>query len=336
MNHPIITLEEAWLSSHVREFYRANSLADPNAEDGLTGYATAPLMEFGAKRLGSMDQNGIRLQVVSHVPNPHPLEVEVASKVNDELHQLVKGMPDGRFAAFATLPMKHPDAAATELKRCVQELGFLGTLVDSNCGGRFYDDAFFWPVFEAATELDVPVYIHPCPNERVKQVLYAGNYPDHVATSMSEYGWGWHNETAVHLMRLYAAGVFDRFPRLKIVLGHCGEMLPFQLDRTARVMERQWPHLGCKRERGFRQVWDENVWITTSGMFSVATMACVLRQCKKDRVMFSVDYPFGHNEEGVKFLSALKDEGLVDDEGLRRIAYKNAEALLGVKVGMEV
>lgn len=107
--------------------------------------------------------------------------------MNDELHANITAQPAGRFAAFATLSMAYPEDAAKELQRCVQELGFVGALIDSNCGGRFYDDAFFWPVFEAAVALDVPLYIHPCPNEAVKKVLYEGNYSAHVATSMSEY-----------------------------------------------------------------------------------------------------------------------------------------------------
>ncbi|KAJ4302751.1 hypothetical protein N0V90_001641 [Kalmusia sp. IMI 367209] len=330
--HPIITLEEAWLSKHVRAFLAANSFPDPNAEDGLTGFVTSSLMELGPQRLQSMDDNGISLQVISHVPNPLPLDVDTARKVNDELSSTIHAQPAGRFAAFATLPMKHPSEAAAELRRCVQDLGFVGALIDSNCGGRFYDDAVFWPVFEAAAELDVPIYMHPCPNEAVRKLLYAGNYSEHVATSMSEYAWGWHNETAVHFLRLYAAGLFDRFPALKLVLGHCGEMLPFQLERTSNVIDRQWPHIGCKRDRSFRTVWNENVWITTSGFFETANMGCVLRQCKADRVMFSVDYPFGKNEAGLDFLRRLREEGLVDEEGLERIAWRNAEKLLGVSV----
>lgn len=332
LSHPIITLEEAYLSPSVRAFLSASSYPDPNDESGLTGFVTSSLMEFGAERLSSMDASGISLQIVSHVPNPLPLDVSTAVSVNSEVHAHIKSQPQGRFAAFATLPMAHPTAAASELTRCVQELGFVGALIDSNCGGRFYDDAFFHPVFEEAARLDVPIYIHPCPNEAVKKVLYAGNYSDHIATSLSEYTWGWHAEAATSFLRLFASGLFDRLPTLKILLGHCGEMIPFQMERTANVIERQWPHIGGKRERGFRQVWAENVWVTTSGFFDTGNMACVLRACAVERVLFSVDYPFGRNENGVKFLEKLREEGLVDEQGLERIAWKNAEALLGVRV----
>ena len=176
LSHPIITLEEAYLSPSVRAYLAASSYPDPNDEAGLTGIVTPSLMEFGAERLSSMDASGISLQIVSHVPNPLPLDIRTAVAVNDEIHAHIQAQPRGRFAAFATLPMAHPSAAASELTRCIRSLSFVGALIDSNCGGRFYDDPFFHPVFEAAARLNVPVYIHPCPNEAVKKVLYAGHY----------------------------------------------------------------------------------------------------------------------------------------------------------------
>ena len=116
------------------------------------------------------------------------------------------------------------------------------------------------------------------------------------------------------------------------MLGHCGEMIPFQMERTAGVMERQWPHIGGRRERGFREVWGENVWVTTSGFFETGNIRCVLGACALERVLFSVDYPFGKNERGVRFLERLREEGIVDGKGLEKIAWKNAEELLGIKV----
>lgn len=185
-------------------------------------------------------------------------------------------------------------------------------------------------MFEAAAKLDVPVYLRPAPNPQTKPLLYNGNYPDNVAISLSEYRCGWHNETAVHYLQLFEAGLFDRYPTLKIVLGHLAEMLPFQLDRIGVISGRQWPQIGLKLNRDLRQVWDENIWISTSGMFFLAPMATVLRQFKADRIMFSVDYPFGKNEAGLAFLKALKADGMVSDDLLEGIAYRNAERLLKV------
>ena len=329
--HPLIALEEHWFSQSVRDFYVANGVKHPNDENGLSGMVTPALMEFGEARLKAMDESGLSLQIVSHTPNTLPLDLATCVKVNDELSELMQPRPD-RFRGFATLPMANPEAASRELRRCVRDLGFVGTLIDSNCEGRFYDDRFFWPVFEAAAELDVPVYLHPSPNLQTKPLLYNGNYPDGVAESLSQYGWGWHNETAIHFLRLFAGGVFDQYPSLKIVLGHLGEMLPFQLDRIEGISARQWPHIGLKLRRNLRQVWDENIWITTSGMFFLAPMACALKQCKPDRIMFSVDYPFSKNEEGLAFLKALEAERMVSDDVLEGIAYKNAQRLLKVAI----
>lgn len=333
---PTITLEEHWCSQHVRDLYKIKGKEDPNDESGVLGFVTETLMELGPQRLQAMDDHGVSLQVISHVANIIAIGSATCRKVNDELADLIKSQPEGRFAGFATLPMAEPEAACTEFRRCVKELGFPGTLIDNTSEGRFYDDEFFWPVFQTAEELDVPVYIHPAPNEDTKPLLYDGNYPEAVAMSLSQFVWGWHSETAVHFLRLFAAGLFDRFPKLKIVLGHMGEMLPFQLDRIEAISDRMWPAVGTQLRRSLRQVWDENLWITTSGMFALAPMATVLRQCKHDRIMFSVDYPFGSNERGRQFLEKLKKDGMVRDEVLEDIAYRNAEKLLGIRIKNEL
>lgn len=329
--YPTITIEEHWLSGAVVDYYAAQSRQDPYQETVLLRRCRDELVELGDQRIKSMKESQISLQIVSHAPNSLALDVQTCIKVNDELAQAVRDRP-GTFAGFATLPMIDPPAASQEFRRCVKELKFLGALIDNNCNGRFYDDPFFWPVFEAAQELDVPIYLHPSYNEQTKSLLYDGHYPNAIAQTLSMYAWGWHSENALHILRLFAAGVFDKFPRLKIIIGHMGEMLPFQLDRIIRVTSKQWPLVGVNPERQFCQVWDENIWITTSGMFTVAPMATIVRQCKPDRILYSVDYPFTRNEWGMQFLKDLRDDGLVSDEVLEGIAYKNAEKLLGVKV----
>ena len=328
--YPLITLEEHFLAQSVRDFYDAHGTVHPDDFGSLGERNTPLLLEFGEKRLESMDESGVSLQIVSHVPNVLALDLATCVQANNELSERIKGFHPDRFRGFAILPMNFPEDAGNELRRCVKDLGFVGTLVDSNVEGTFYDNDFFWPVFETAVELDVPVYIHPSVNSGTKPLLFEGNYPANVAESLSQYGWGWHSETAISFLRLFAAGVFDQFPRLKIVLGHLGEMLTFQLDRIEGITNGQWPHIGSLLQRTLRQVWDENVWITSSGMFSLTPMAAVVRQCKLDRIMYSVDYPYDQNEHGLAFLQALKAEGMVSDEALEGIAHKNAEALLKV------
>ena len=319
--YPFITLEEHFLADAARAFYAANGTQHP--DDG--GFVTAQLEEIGDERLTSMDDSGVSLQVISHSPNSLALDLTTCVEVNNELKDKICPYPD-RFRGFATLPMKYPEDASKELYRCVQDLHFLGALIDSNCEGKFYDDRSYWPVFEAAVDLDVPLYLHPNINEQTKPLLYDGNYPADVATALSRYGWGWHSETGVHFLRLFAAGLFDQYPKLKLVLGHLGEMLPFQLDRIQAITD------GWKNTRKLREVWDENVWITSAGMFSLAPMAAVVRQCKPDRVLFSVDFPFDTNKEGLDFMTALKADGLVSDEVLEGIANKNAQSLLKVTI----
>lgn len=270
-----------------------------------------------------MDAGGVNFQVISHGPLDAPASICI--QANNELAEAISKNPT-RLAGFATLPMGEPVAAAAELERCVKTLGFVGTLVDSHFEGEHYDDEKFWPVFEKAQELDVPVYIHPTFASEEMMGYFKGNYADDVAVALSAFGWGWHSDTGLHVLRLFAAGVFDRFPRLKIVIGHMGELLPFQLERIFPQSER-WG----KRERGLREVWMESIWVTTSGMFSLAPLACLLQTTSVDHVLYSVDYPFSSNEKGKAFVEEIEKSGLLKGEDMEKFAYKNAESLLKVK-----
>lgn len=145
--------------------------------------------------------------------------------------------------------------------------------------------------------------------------------------SLLASSWNWHSEVALHVFKLFAAGLFDRFPRLKIVIGHFGEMIPFMLQR----LEQLSPRWG-ERQRNFRIVYDENLWITTSGVWSLDPLRCILANTRKERILFSVDYPFARNEWGKKWMEDLRESGLVTEEELLMIAYKNAEKLLGLRV----
>lgn len=188
--YPTITLEEHWLAPSVVEFYAASSRLDPYQSTDLLKARREDLMELGVIRLKSMRENQVALQVVSHAANSIALDVETCIQVNDQLAAACSYHRDS-FAAFATLPMIDPVAASQELRRCVKDLKFVGALIDNNCGGRFYDDSFFWPVFEAAQELDVPIYIHPSYNEQTKPLLHDGNYPEAIAQTFGMYVWGW-------------------------------------------------------------------------------------------------------------------------------------------------
>lgn len=187
---PTITLEEHWLSPSVIDFYAAKSRPDPYQETELLKARRQDLLEFGEVRLKSMRENQVTLQVVSHAPNALALDLKTCTEVNDQLAKGFNIEPES-FAGFATLPMIEPEAASDELRRCVEGLKFVGALIDNNCEGRFYDDPYFWPVFEKAEQLDVPIYLHPSYNSQTKPLLHDGNYPEAIAQTLGMYAWGW-------------------------------------------------------------------------------------------------------------------------------------------------
>ncbi|KAK9317526.1 hypothetical protein V1524DRAFT_445346 [Lipomyces starkeyi] len=278
------------------------SEASPEARDHYANFPPhilSKLESLGEERIQDLDKGKVSLQVISH--GPGNISPPVCSVANDDLASAVSRNPT-RLAGFAMLPMSEPAAAAKELERCVKELGFVGALVDNHLNGQFYDDERFWSVFEKAQELNVPIYIHPSFASDSMMEHYKGNYSDSVAMALSAYGWAWHTETGLHILKLFASGLFDCFPKLKIVIGHMGEMLPFQLERIFLISER-WG----KRERGLRE--------TTS----------------IDHVLYSVDYPFSANEKGLEFFEEIEKSGLIAGKDLEMFAFGNAENLLGVK-----
>ena len=321
---PFITLEEHFSSPRITK----------EVPEAKAHYANFPphilskLECLDDGRIQDMDKGQVSLQILSHGPGDVPLSV--CAGVNDDLAVAISQNPS-RLAGFATLPMAEPEAAAVELDRCVRQLGFVGALIENHLSnGQFYDNERFWSVFAKAQELDVPIYIHPTfASDNMMEDYYKGNYSDSVALALSAYGWAWHTETGLHILRLFASGVFDQFPRLKIVIGHMGEMLPFQIDRVFAVSER-WG--GERRRRGLREVWRNNIWITTSGMFSLAPLACLLQTIPIDHLLYSVDYPFSPNERGLQFFEEVKMSGLIKEEDLELFAFRNAENLLRVKV----
>ncbi|KAE9379311.1 putative 2-amino-3-carboxymuconate-6-semialdehyde decarboxylase, partial [Stipitochalara longipes BDJ] len=310
---PLITLEEHYVSQE----------AESSHFIGFPQELLTKLKSLGDERIEELDKGGVSIQVISH--GPFEGSPDMCHKANNELTEAISKNPT-RLAGFAVLPMTDPKAAANELSRCVRELGFVGALVDNHLeNGSFYDDENFWPVFETAQKLDVPIYLHSTFASDSMLEHYKGNYDDKVATALSAFGWGWHAETGLHILRLYCSGLFDRYPKLKIIIGHMGELLPFQLERIIRA-SRMWG-----RERGLREVWQSNIWITTSGTFALAPLACLLQTTTIDHVLYSVDYPFSTNEMGKQFINEIQRSKLMTEGELELFAYLNAEKLLKMK-----
>ncbi|KAL5000342.1 hypothetical protein BDV10DRAFT_162525 [Aspergillus recurvatus] len=321
---PIITLEEHFLS-------RA-ALASPNALNekmravpGLFDNFT----ELGPRRIADMDAGQVTIQVISH--GPGDLSPAQCREANNQLAEAVRAYPT-RFAGFAELPMHEPQEAAAELRRmcsgAFDGIRFVGALVDSHTeSGIYYDGPEFDVLWNEATELDVPIYIHPTwPSQQLFTAYHFPNIPEDVNAAILSFGFGWHSDVAIHILRLYAAGVFERFPKLKIIIGHMGEMIPYMLQRIERVSLR-WG-----KERSFKEVWDHNLWLTTSGNWALDPLACILRNTKHDRIMYSVDYPFAKSADGLKWLEELEESGMVTEEALEGIRWRNAAQLLKLSV----
>ena len=280
----------------------------------------AKLQSLSDERIQDMNNGNVSLQVISHGPGIRsPI---LCAAANDELASAISKKPN-RMAGFAMLPMSDPVATARELEGCIDDLRFVGALVDNHVNGQFYDDEHFWTVFEKAQELNVPLYIHP--SFAADNELYKGNYDDSIALALGAFGWGWHSETALSILKMFASGLFDHYPTVKIIIGHIGEMLPFQLGRIITISD-SWG-----RNRGFREVWKNNIWVTTSGMFAIPPLACLLQTNLIDHVLYSVDYPFSTNDTGLAFIEEIQNSGLIAKEDLEKIAFRNAENLLGVK-----
>ena len=148
-----------------------------------------------------------------------------------------------RFAGFAALALQEPEKAAAEFERCVRQLGFKGALVHGTTRGVFLDDPQFTPLFETAQALDVPIYLHPAPPPKPVQEAYFGGLPGELGFFLATAAWGWHAEAGMHSLRLIVSGLFDRFPKLKLIIGHMGEDLPFSIARAEAVLSGVTKHL---------------------------------------------------------------------------------------------
>lgn len=324
MTPPLVTLEEHFLAAAVANDAGSNDKYTEQLKH-LPGLSDK-LTDLDSLRLQQMDVGKVSLQVISHCPGAKTAAQCVAA--NDQLAEAVRQRPD-RFAGLAVFDVADPEHAAAELRRAVTKLGFRGALVDSHTAdGGYFDGPEYDVLWRTAVELDVSIYIHPTwASDEVMRTLYTGDaIPRAAAVSLSSSGFGWHSDVATHFLRLFAARVFDRFPKLKIILGHFGEMLPFMIERIGALSKRWGAY-----ERDFVTVWNENVWVTTSGVWGLAPMRCLLSNTSVDRIMYSVDYPFAKNEDGLRWWGELEASGLLSAEGLQKVAHGNAEQLLGVK-----
>ncbi len=226
-----ITLEEHYVTPEYLEGPGHGMMRQPQM-----ARVVEQLLDIGGRQIAEMDAAGMDIQVLSlNSPGVEQLETTEAAgfaqKCNDTLAEAIRKFPS-RLSGLAALPTALPDTAADELERAVKDLGFKGAVINGHTHGRYLDDPFFWPLLERAETLQVPIYLHPAPPpQAVIQASYSGNFSAEVTYALSTSLWGWHIETATHILRIILSGAFDRFPRLQFIIGHMGEGLPFFLPR---------------------------------------------------------------------------------------------------------
>lgn len=315
----IVTLEEHFTTP---EFLRATALHTPAI--AKVPALEARLLDLGEQRLAAMDEGGVDLQILSLAAtgqeNLAPADAtSLVRDANDVAYAATDRNPT-RLRMFASLALKQPEAAARELERGVEHLRCVGGFVNGTEGGTFLDDARYFPLFEAAEALDVPLYIHPTAPSPLIGEAYFSNLPERSAYFLSTAAWGWHAELAMHCLRLILAGTFDRFPRLKVIVGHMGEGLPFSLLRAQDGL----PSAVTGLERSVLDYFQDHFFITTSGYFSTPPLRCAIDVLGADRIMYSVDYPYRSNLAGANLLRSTG----ISPQDLKKVASGNAEAAL--------
>ncbi len=319
-----IAIEEHFITPMYREKVAANEFRNfylTSRSEQLGHDIAEQNADLGAKRLAHMDAAGVDVQVLSFgSPGPQGFAAEVAIPMardaNDRAHATVQAHPT-RFAAFAALPTADPQAAAKELERCVTKLGFKGAMIHGHTQGEFLDEKKFWPIFEAAQALDVPIYLHPTLAHPGALGSYFRGYEE-----LARAGWGFAIDTSCHFLRIVFAGVFDAYPKLRIILGHLGEGLPFAMhrlnDHTARAAARR----GLKRAP--IDYLRENLLVTTSGNWYEPAFVCTLLALGADNILFAIDWPYEPNVTGMEFLKKLS----ISEADREKIAHGNAERIL--------
>jgi predicted TIM-barrel fold metal-dependent hydrolase len=315
------------LATHAKKVF-----AELVSHDALA-YARGRSTNVGAQRLQDMDEGGIAIQILSLAGpvNCTHMEAEagaaLARDINDELKKAVDAHPH-RFKALAELPWHAPRLAIAELRRCVTDLGFVGAMMAGSvgCTGKFLDDPEFNELLSEFEALNVPLYLHPgIAPPAVIDAYYT--FPDKplLSATLAGMGWGWHNEVAIHVLRLAISGTLDRHPKLRIVVGHQGEMLPMMLQRFDAMFDAKI--FGLQRSVG--EALRSQVWLAISGLFSLPPTQVAIQTWGVDRILFANDYPYIEAQRVPGFVTALGD--LVGPSDLRKICQSNAEELFGFK-----
>lgn len=315
-----IALEEHFMTPDFVDYWSKTAI---NISPALFGKVREVLEDFGERRLAGMDRNNIERSVLSlagpgvQVEPDTAVAVKMARKCNDFLAEQISHHPD-RYAGFAHLALQDPLEAASELERCVRQLGFNGAMINGQTNGAYLDDDRFSVVWERASDLNVPIYIHPSNPADVPYMYH--NHPELFGPV-----WSWTVETGNHALRILFSGVFDRFPKAKLILGHMGETLPYQLwrfDSRWAISNRGNMSLDMTPSDYFKR----NIYATTAGVCSDEPLRCAMDAMGADRVMFSSDYPFEKIDEAGSWI----DGSRLSDQERDMVCYQNAKSVLGL------
>jgi predicted TIM-barrel fold metal-dependent hydrolase len=312
---PVIAIEEHYWD---RELFSRVS-----GQEGIRGESLLKrLYDLGELRIAEMDEAGVDMQVLSlGAPGAQKLDAKIAETIargaNNRLAEAVGKHPE-RLQAFACIPTELPQEAARELERAVTQLGFKGAMIHGMTNGMFHDEERFWCIYEMAEKLDVPVYFHPSfPNKAVSELYYDKYAPDF--PQVVRAAWGYTVETATQAIRLILSRVFEKHPGFKVILGHFGETLPYQLWRIDQALRRP----GAK-PMDFRGTFCRNFWITTSGHFSTPALVASMMEMGMDHIIFAIDYPFVANKPAMDWLATLQ----ISHGDMEKMLSGNAKKLL--------
>lgn len=321
-----ICIEEHWRNSEIvgLNLEWAKTKNTPSSVNmKAVPHAGAGLVDFEKIRLPLMDNLGIGMQVIAcsspgfQGVNDAGVSVATAKRFNDQQAEIIQKYA-GRFAGWANLPTQDPKAAADELERCVKQLGFKGTMIQGHTNWEYLDEKKFWVIWERAEALDVPIYLHVAEPSLEGRKIYEGH------SELMGPVWSWVAETATHALRIVGGGVFDAFPKSRLILGHLGETLPFLLDRLDEgyVMAYKPRTLNRKLSEYVR----ENIYVTTSGRYRPEALICAISAMGADHVLFAADYPYAGMKEAV----ADVERTPISDSDKEKIYHLNAERLLKV------
>lgn len=328
----IITFEEHFLSQKVNGTYteilkKTASPAFRARMDFVANFISGDdsLTNVGEKRIRFMDKAGVDIQIVSY-GNNSPMHLSAGSAVplckqaNDELAEYCRNFPN-RFYGFAVLPVDDAKAAADELGRCVNELGFKGAMFSGTFNDHFLDEQRFFPIFKKAAELGLPLYLHPGEvSEKVADYYYKGSWTDNVASALAAHGYGWHVDAGIHIIRMILSGIFDKLPDLKLISGHWGELVPYFLERIDETLPK--PVTGLSRK--FSEYYKDHIFVTPSGMFYDSPFKLCLHEMGADHILWAMDYPYVKRENTRTYLENFS----IDEADKEKIGHLNAEKML--------